>query len=378
MKILLIEASIYGHHLEYIHHIYQWMENYPQYKLQLVLPPAFKSEKNIYQWKDLKNVSIAFVPQNNIDKIVQSKGIRKLFLLTLMMRHYIKAYKPDSVFILHIYNYIPFFFIIPRYTKVYGIIYQIYLYRWEQMKWLKRIVNITHYYLMKIYPNIKGVYILNDNSAASYFNRKFHTEKFIFLPDPINDYSYKGVSLRDRMNISVSDTVFLHFGMMDERKGTIHLLNAVRLLSLESRKNKVFIFAGAIQDDIKNEFYEILESLKSESRIFVYDYFIDNEFLIDLCVTTDYIVIPYKTTDLSSGVLGYASLYGKKVIGPAGGLIGKLIRKYRLGVSINVTPMVLSKALEKVSHNESEVQSNYKQIHNVKKFCEVIFKSLSS
>ena len=41
--------------------------------------------------------------------------------------------------------------------------------------------------------------------------------------------------------------------------------------------------------------------------------------------------MPYQITKLSSGVLGYAAVFRKPVIGPSDGLIGNLIRENGLG-----------------------------------------------
>ena len=48
--------------------------------------------------------------------------------------------------------------------------------------------------------------------------------------------------------------------------------------------------------------------------------------------------MPYHITNLSSGVIGYAALFGKPVIGPSKGLLGHLINKYQLGETVG-TPI---------------------------------------
>ena len=48
----------------------------------------------------------------------------------------------------------------------------------------------------------------------------------------------------------------------------------------------------------------------------------------------DYILIPYKNTAQSSGVISYASQFCVPVIGPAEGLLGNLIRKFDMGLCI--------------------------------------------
>lgn len=44
---------------------------------------------------------------------------------------------------------------------------------------------------------------------------------------------------------------------------------------------------------------------------------------------------PYRNTSQSSGAIGYAAQYGKPVIGPLKGLLGYLIKHYRLGYQVD-------------------------------------------
>lgn len=61
---------------------------------------------------------------------------------------------------------------------------------------------------------------------------------------------------------------------------------------------------------------------------------------------TDYVLVPYKNVEQSSGIIGYAAQYNKPVIGPSEGLLGELIREYRLGYTI--TQLSVSNLSEKM------------------------------
>ncbi|MCD7711116.1 MAG: glycosyltransferase, partial [Porphyromonadaceae bacterium] len=174
------------------------------------------------------------------------------------------------------------------------------------------------------------IFLLNDAGAAVFFNKKFRTNKFKYLPDPIAVRDFESArNLRNELKIGDTEQVLLHFGGMSGRKGTLEVLQSIEILP---QKGYVFIFAGVVGSDIKTEFYARVESSRERgANILVFDEFCSYSFLCDLCKTCDAIVIPYKSTEQSSGVIAYAAALNRPVLAPRSGLLGKIIRKYRLG-----------------------------------------------
>ncbi len=58
---------------------------------------------------------------------------------------------------------------------------------------------------------------------------------------------------------------------------------------------------------------------------------------------SDVILMPYTRPEYSSGILALAARSGKPVIGPTGGLLGRLIRENGLGVAAELTPEVFER-----------------------------------
>ena len=84
--------------------------------------------------------------------------------------------------------------------------------------------------------------------------------------------------------------------------------------------------------------------------------------------------MPYQFTNLSSGVLGYAAVFDKPVIGPDGGLIGNLIKENNLGVTISdVSPLGIAPTFKLKKWNTN---SNYKINNSVGSFINVIFEQV--
>ena len=219
---------------------------------------------------------------------------------------------------------------------------------------------------------IDTVFILNDKSAAACLNRLYKTTKFQYISDPFNTINYSGNNIRQALGIPSDNKVFLHFGGLQERKGTLDIMNAIYLLTEDERKRVTFIFAGKIYNNIKKQFYEKYEELKVKCNILVFDRYCDVSFLYDLVCSTDFIIIPYHVTAQSSGLLGFVPIFEKPVIGPSDGLIGKLIRRYKLGLMLPaVTPEAIAKVV--VNAHSYTIETTYGSRIKEEEFINQIF-----
>jgi hypothetical protein len=166
--------------------------------------------------------------------------------------------------------------------------------------------------------------------------------------------------------------VYLHFGGLSARKGTLEILRAIGLLPVEALQQKVFIFAGKVTDEMRAEFYALVRQQSARAKILVFDEFCSYEFLNNLCYIADWILIPYTNPNQSSGVIGYAGYFHKPVIGPRQGLLGQLIRDYHLGICLeDVTAASIQQAIE--STPEFSETSTYAATHQVSDFLHAIF-----
>lgn len=176
--------------------------------------------------------------------------------------------------------------------------------------------------------------MLNDEDSTRTFNS---TSKFRSLPAPVPSVDFSKVkSVRENIGISYDERLLLHFGGLDGRKGTLDILNSIISSKEGELDNICFVFAGRINKNTRDKFYELLNVAKTKAKILVFDKFCSYDFLCNLCYSCDVILMPYHLTNLSSGVLGYAALFHKPVIGPDNGLIGKLINKYHLGIATSI------------------------------------------
>ncbi|MDA3779626.1 MAG: glycosyltransferase, partial [Bacteroidales bacterium] len=250
---------------------------------------------------------------------------------------------------------------------------------WKEVSILKKMQDALKYFLFVKMRVFNKIFILNDSASAKYLNKKFNTNKFKFLPDPYVPIGNSDLhNVRNELNIPENKNVYLHFGDLSPQKGTLEILNAIELLSITELDNLCFIFAGRVNKDIKKEFYLKLKTQKKRTHILFFEGFFDYSFLASLCLSCDYMLLPYKRTSQSSGLIGYAAQFNKPVIAPYEKLLGKLIRKYNLGIMIkNLNPLSLASTIKDSNKNLNWVNnSNYIEINNVTNFSNAIFNEL--
>ena len=220
------------------------------------------------------------------------------------------------------------------------------------------------------------VYLLNDRIAPIYLNKKFKTNVFNYLPDPFVPLSIdKKRNLRKEFNIPVEKIICFHFGALTARKGTLELLEAITYAQESTLNMCCFIFAGEIFDDIKETFYHLIQQAEKRTQIIVFDKFCDYDFIGSLCLASDYIMIPYKDSEQSSGVIGYAAQFKIPVVGPGEGLLGKLIKRNNLGFALKDTTVPeLTNFINNIENCNFCYKTNYIQNNTISNFLNTIFK----
>lgn len=373
MRTLIFTPRTAGHHLEYLHHLYNGARNHLENNYFFLVPDSFLEVRNKCEWKESNNIEFIYLDKKESNLCNTGNYFSSAYRKCKIVNKYIQKYDITHVVLITLVHYLPFLpFIVSSKTKVSGIIYRIYLYEWKKMSFIKKIKDIIEMYIISNFSIIEKGFILNDSSAACYVNKLFKTNKFISLADPIQKSDYTPKSLKENLNIPNDKYVYLHFGAMTKRKGTLMLLKSLNNIPLEQRNKFVFIFAGHIRNDIKNDFYKEYEKLRNNTNIILMDEFCSYETLMDLCYSSDAIVIPYENTSFSSGVLGYAALFNKPVIGPSDGLLGKLIRRNGLGTTINnIDSKNLAKAILRTPTINNKT-NNYIENNSIEVFLKTI------
>ena len=373
MRTLIFDSSVTGHHLEYLHHYYMEAIGHTDEEYVIMVPNDFIKVKKEYEWPYGSNISFVYILEED-EKLLKETNFYKLgWNTSKILQRAVRNIKPDRVLLTMLMQFIPFIiFLLPRNVRVRGIMYKIYLYEVHRMGKLRLAAERFRFWLTTRSSKTEQIFVLNDEDSARTFNTLYSTSKFRSLPDPVPSVDFSKVkSVREELGVSPVEKLYLHFGGLDGRKGTIDILKSIIASKKGELKDSCFVFAGRINKNTLNDFYDLLSVAKEKTRILVFDQFCSYDFLWNLCYSCDVILMPYHLTSLSSGILGYAAVFNKPVIGPDNGLIGNLIKKYELGISTQfpLKPEIYNNHI----YNSEKGCSLYVITNSVKKFREEIF-----
>ena len=337
MQTMIFDIDLAGHHMEYLHHIYAGALRNKEEKYIFYLPLEFQDKKRLYEWESSDNVEFRYFSQQEIHTCTCSNIYLNAWRTSILLKKKVAETKCDRVLLISFVELMLFIvLLLPSKVRVSGIIYRIYLYDWQKMGLLRRLLEWVRYKSAVGSKCIERLLVLNDSCSVNMLNEIYSTDKFRLLADPVPNVDFSRLkNLREELNIPANDKIYLHFGGLSRRKGTLDILNAIAISNIEEMQSRTFVIAGKVYDEIKPDFQSLLIQARRNTNVLVFDRFCTYEYLYDLCFTADVILIPYHLTNLSSGLLGYASLFHKPVIGPSEGLIGQLIRSFGLGITIS-------------------------------------------
>lgn len=375
MKILIFDSETGGHHLEYIHHLYDAV-GASDHEAIILTAKSFEDVKEKFKWAEAPNIKVVYLSSFEQELCNNQNLLRSAWDKSIILRKYTKKYQIDAVWLIMLIKFMPFLpFLLPKKVKISGILYRIFLYN-KELSQVRRFLEQIRFWIMSISSNIDSVFVLNDESAAEKLNYKFHTGKFKFIPDPFMEPdTSKLVNIRKQFCDSNAQKLWIHFGAIEERKGTLEILKAIALQKPDEAKMNKIVIAGRVFPEMKQRFYQTLNENPYKDNIYVYDEFCSYDFLYNLCHSCDAILIPYHNAIHSSGVIGYASYFEKPVVGPASGLLGMLIEKYKLGITLEtIDPSNIYHCLI----SELPIgDSGYVRSHSPEEFANAFIKTLS-
>lgn len=354
MSTLILDTVLTGHHIEYLNLIYHGAIKRKNEKFVFAVPEMeWNSMKDTCQWPKADNIHLHMLNQEECIDCGKGSMISQNWKLSKLIKRTALKYNASAIKLISLAGAVPLLpLILPANIKLSGIIYKIYLR--APKKSLRKFIDYLRYSIMAHNRSMDKIYILNDPRSTIKLNKFYHTDRFIPLSDPVPEVDMASlVDIRSQLSIPIDSKVYLHFGAMDERKGTLEILRAIVMMSRVELNKRTFIFAGRVGKDIKEKFYNLADNAREKgATIIIKDEFCSFDYLHSLCHICNCILIPYLLTDLSSGALGYAAVHGKPVIGPSSGLIGELIEDNNLGETMNeVTPKNIKEKILNISDN---------------------------
>lgn len=195
------------------------------------------------------------------------------------------------------------------------------------------------YRLMLRNPALEHVLSLDPFFPEHARKRYAKGHKVTALPDPANPPvdcgSANGPGFAPSGRIS-----FLLFGYLTERKGPLAVLDALFLLPREVAPRVAILFAGRIDPALRDQIQQRQSELARHHPdlwLRIDDRRLDQAELASLVRQCDVVLAPYQRFVGSSGVLLWAAVSGRPVLAQEFGLVGRLTRDHRLGVSVDAS-----------------------------------------
>lgn len=374
-KVLVFETNVDdgGHHLEYLFHYYNEACKRKDISFVFVVPKRFEATRMRFTWPTTSNVEFDYIDDAIVNRLASHNHLYRFFKESFLIRSFVVKHKVSLVFLSKLISYVIFLpFLLPRGVKVSGIIYNIYLYSWGQLSIPKRLRHVFLHCLMTKCRVFDHIFVLNDSSASAYLNKLYKTTKYIYVPDPIISLPYEKIDYREQLNLPNNACVCLQCGMQTRRKMSLSILQAAKAMSCDD--HLFFVFAGKIMEDIRSDFYELANSIPQKQRIIIIDKHLSYEEMLSLIDLAQCVFVLYENNSQSSGFIGHASMHGKPVIARNDGLIGKLVRRYRLGFLVDeVSTDDLISVIHLISNKTIVLDDKYKDTHTPELFTNSLF-----
>jgi len=365
---LIYDLKTEGHHIEFLHHLYLGAMRHQENHYVFAVGNDFKDRSVDFQWDKSDNISFHFYE----NKEGNGNVIAKAWRMSRQLKEIVREIKPDKIFLSTLMNFMPFLPFVVGKSRVSGIIYSIYLHDLERMSFVGKILNKLKYNILSKNKHIADVFILNDSASVSKLNEIWKTDKFKYLTDPY--IPFENDKIRDvRQEIGVEDgrQMILHLGYLEERKGTLDVFEMIKNTPETDEKKYCVVFAGRLDEEIKDSFYKTINELDTSVQVIVQIGFLPYDMMGSLVKSADKVLLPYRTVNASSGIIGYCAQFKTPVYVPAKGLIGKLVADYKIGMTLDKFNNLND--LAEITIDECD----YCESHTVEDFINDIYKNIT-
>jgi glycosyltransferase involved in cell wall biosynthesis len=350
MRILFFEPHITGHRQEYINHLIDYViDQQLTDDFIFVVNPGFVCFK-----LPIKNIDIVRLSEIQVESLNSKDLLKRSRRIFMMLNEFVKQYSPNHVCFLNFNDIqIPLVFNRVNYG-VSGILFKPFS-RLEKNSFRQWLTYQRKYFQTWFFTRnrrIKNVFILNDDKSAGFLNQTFKTDIFQMLPDPVPQLNPEpDFNSREHFEIESNRKIFLHIGSLLKRKGTLDIIDSLSYLTKEELSRFTLLIIGHAEPDMDREIRRRLQNTKRRKakgerqktitygRYPIPDTRYHNEFVsgsifkscIDQC---DLVLVPYRYTESSSGIVGHAIAAGKPMLAVSRGLLGEMIAKNGTGVFI--------------------------------------------
>lgn len=250
-------------------------------------------------------------------------------------------------------------------------------------QWLEKLI------LSRVLSNPKLKTLLCLDPFVVKHLKGFRTEaEIVHLPDPVLSDCTREIqenNLGNQLKIAPDKKVFLLFGSLSQRKGIFQLLQSIELLPVELCPHLCLLLVGQtpLQEQTKID-VEIERISRSYSVQIIKNYqYISEADVRAYFQLADVVLAPYQNHVGMSGILLLAASNQKPVLSTDYGLMGEVVRRYQLGLTVNSTiPREIARGITQFIRQSPDRLCDFEQMktfaeqNSVENFARTIFQHL--
>ena len=357
-KLMLFDLSIYGHHPSYIQHLIEyWCKKELLGSLDIVVSPKFIQEHHdVVELASKRNqTNINFVAITRAEEAAlksRKTGLSRTILAFQEWNLFCK-YASDLQSTKCLFMYFdtcqlpvafgsgapcPFAGIYFKPTFHYGD-FTNYLPSWKDRVQQQREKFILSLVLHN--SQFQTLFCL-DPFVVKHFDRFRTKVEAVNLPDPVqikNGSEFHSNRIREKLGIPFDKQVFLLFGALDGRKGIYQLLEAISLLPPALIQKLCLVLVGE-SNSVDKALIESQVAIVCQSQpvqIVRHYEFVPEQDVPLYFQLADVVLAPYQRHVGMSGILLLAAAAQKPVLSSNYGLMGEIVRRYGLGLTVDST-----------------------------------------
>lgn len=239
------------------------------------------------------------------------------------------------------------------------------------------------------HPSLHTLFLL-DPFAAKRAQAFPSGEKAVYLADPVRSPARPSpeaaAALRAELGIEPDRKVFLLFGHLTRRKGVHQILEAVRQLPPDACRRFCLVLAGAIDPHYRAQLEAGITAARAAQPVQIvtrYGFVPAND-VPAYFELADAVLTPYLDHAGMSGILLLAAAHRKPVLSSGHGLMGEIVRRRRLGLTVDAkSPAQLAAGLKRLAAGDPETvcdparMARLAEEHHPARFAATIFERLS-
>ena len=405
-RLLLFDLSVHGHHPAYIQHLIHYWQQLPESldsaALDIVVSPKFLDYhadvvESVAQ-AGVENITfVAITPEADAALKSRKSGwsrMQRAFQEWHILCEYARQLKATHCLAMYFDTYqLPLAIGEKPPCPVSGIYFKPTFHysefcasssgwkersrRWWEQQLLARVVQ---------QPSLNRLFCL-DPFVVEPIDR-LCPGKAIRLADPVQVATVdpaQVTQLRERLGIEPGRKICLLFGTLNGRKGTYELLEAIALLPPEVAKTLCLLLVGQanLQDQTRTQAQAETISRESSAQLIVRYEFVPESDVQTYFQLADGVLAPYQNHAGMSGILIWAAVAQKPVLSSDYGLMGELVRRYQLGLTVDSTqPTEIAKGLAQLllespeAIGDRDLMTTFAEQNSAEKFAHTLFQTL--